>query len=271
MSSVITASIERIHETLRSSAEDILAVEEPLEIRLSFVEEKIRIEKNISITMRTPGNDEELALGFLYTEGIVIHKMNIKSILTPKKNCVVIELENEIKFNIGKLEKHFYTSSSCGVCGKTSIDAINTINKPAALNNCQFSSSLIKKLPQLLRDNQSVFEKTGGLHASAMFDKNGALLIIREDVGRHNALDKVIGAALIKEIQNLNEHLLILSGRASFELIQKAAMAGIYFVAAVGAPSSLAVELANERGITLVGFLRENRYNIYTGCKNIID
>jgi FdhD protein len=246
--------------------EDLLAVEVPLEIRILSGSENNRQEKNISVTMCTPGNDIELATGFLFTEGIITHKEDIINCFTHGDNIVVVELHPGISFDPQKLERHFYTSSSCGVCGKSSIDSVKTIikNKPTH-DIIKIIAPVIIKLPEALRKQQDIFKHTGGLHASALFDLNGRLLLTREDVGRHNALDKLIGAALASGEIPLDHHILLLSGRASFELIQKAAMAGIKIVCAVGAPSSLAVEMAKECEMTLIGFLRDGRFNIYAG------
>ncbi len=259
--------------------EDLLAVEEPLEIRIVYGPVLNRQQKNISVTMCTPGNDMELATGFLFTEGIIRNKEDIlisnsileSSIAGSDGNIVTVELGTEVSFDQKKIERHFYTSSSCGVCGKSSIDTVKNIfnNKPVK-DNFRINASLVINLPELLRKQQEIFEHTGGLHASALFDLDGRLLLTREDVGRHNALDKLVGAALASGQLPLDQHILLLSGRASFELIQKAAMAGIKIVCAVGAPSSLAVELAKETEITLIGFLRDKRFNIYSGEQRII-
>jgi FdhD protein len=258
--------------------EDLLAVEEPLEIRIVYGSENNRRQKNISVTMCTPGNDVELATGFLFTEGIISSNEEILKCKSstdfnhnkPGDNIVTAELHPGVSFDPQKLERHFYTSSSCGVCGKSSIDSVKNIikNKPAH-DTIQIKASVIIGLPESLRKQQEVFEYTGGLHASALFDLNGRLLFTREDVGRHNALDKLIGAALTAGEIPLDHHILLLSGRASFELIQKAAMAGIKIVCAVGAPSSLAVEMAKECEMTLIGFLRDGRFNIYAGEQRI--
>lgn len=253
-----------------SSAEDLLAVEEPLEIRIIYGSAKERQQKNISVTMCTPGNDKELATGFLFTEGIISGKEDILNCTSPGENIVTVELRPGISFDPQKIERHFYTSSSCGVCGKSSIDAVkNVFNNKQPKDNIRISASVFTALPESLRKQQEVFEHTGGLHASALFDITGRLLLTREDVGRHNALDKLVGAALAAGDIPLDHHILLLSGRASFELIQKAAMAGIKIVCAVGAPSSLAVEMAKETGMTLVGFLRDGRFNIYCGEQRI--
>jgi FdhD protein len=256
-------------------AEDLLAVEAPLEIRIVYGPENNRQEKNISVTMCTPGNDIELATGFLFTEGIIknnedVLRCNVVSV--PENNIVTVELKPGISFNPKKMERHFYTSSSCGVCGKSSVDAVkNVFPYSGTKDSIQIHAAVLTKLPGALRKQQEVFEHTGGLHASALFDLNGNLLVTREDVGRHNALDKLIGYVLAAGDLPLDHHILLLSGRASFELIQKAAMAGIKIVCAVGAPSSLAVDLAKETDMTLIGFLRDGRFNIYCGVQRIIN
>ena len=249
---------------------DDIAVEEPLQISISILEPESPItNKNISITMRTPGHDQDLAIGFLFTEGIIQASDQIKGI-TLGENSINVQLNNSENIDLGKLERHFYTSSSCGVCGKASIDAIKTICRlPPSLADFQVDKNLIKSFPGILKQEQNIFNNTGGIHAAALFNVNGELITIREDVGRHNALDKIIGHLVTQNLLPLDQHLLFLSGRASFELIQKAAMAGIHFIMAVGAPSSLAVEMALEHDITLIGFLNETRYNIYTGPKRI--
>lgn len=262
-----------------TGADDLLAVEEPLEIRIGYGTENERQQKSISVTMCTPGSDFELATGFLFTEGIIKSKNDILSTryftgintTENKDNIVLVELQPGVVFDAKKIERHFYTSSSCGVCGKSSIDAVKNIfeNDPVS-DNIKIDAPVIIELPELLRKRQEVFEDTGGLHASALFNLQGKLLLLREDVGRHNALDKLVGAALSAGDLPLDQHILLLSGRASFELIQKAAMAGIRIVCAVGAPSSLAVEMAKEFKMTLVGFLRDKRFNIYSGEQRII-
>lgn len=246
--------------------DDVLAVEEPLEIRLIYGADNTRITKSISITMRTPGNDIELAVGFLFTEGIINQPQQIlnREIIAPTNNIINIELTPDTQIDFLKLERHFYTNSSCGVCGKSSIDAIHTI-KPATqhLEKKQIDSSIIFELSTRLSKHQQVFQSTGALHASALFTIDGELVSVREDVGRHNALDKLIGEQFLNNQLPLSNHILLLSGRASFELVQKAAMANIGVICAIGAPSSLAVQLAQDFGITLIGFLRGQRFNIY--------
>jgi FdhD protein len=277
-SSVKNIEVKRITNSDSEVRPDLLAIEEPLEIRIGFGSRADRQQKSLSITMRTPGHDFELALGFLFTEGIVQSFSQIESIKycedvgrqEEKDNVVRVELKPEVHIDFQKLQRNFYTTSSCGVCGKSSIDAVR--------QQCHFMMSdwkinpvLIHALPDKLRKAQLVFEYTGGLHASGLFHYQAKeLVLLREDVGRHNALDKIIGAKLIEGQIPLSEYILLVSGRASFELVQKAALAGIQLLAAVGAPSSLAVQLAQETGMTLLGFVRENRFNVYSGAERIL-
>ena len=253
-------------------ADDELAVEEPLEINVRYDSKGIPVQKCISITMRTPGNDEELGVGFLFTEGIIQKREELSEVSTVPLagNKVLITLSKNKQPLLQNAERNFYTTSSCGVCGKTGIDAIRTASlyKKDADEIC-LQANLFYRLDDVLRKQQAVFESTGGLHASALFDLDGNFMMLREDVGRHNALDKVIGAAFLNDQLPLRNAILLLSGRASFELVQKAAMAGIKIIAAVGAPSSLAVQMAKEAGITLIGFLRNQRFNIYSGGHRI--
>jgi FdhD protein len=277
--SYFQADIRKVSADEISAAQsDSLAVEEPLEIRLGFPENGQINHKAISITMRTPGDDRELVAGFLFTEGILSSPDQISQIRhcgLPDKdkkiqNTIVVELKESIELDLKRLERNFYTTSSCGVCGKSSIEALHTGAKKIEANGFKFEPGIVHKLPEILRASQNVFEQTGGLHASAFFSARGELEILREDVGRHNALDKVIGAKFLAGETPLGERVLLVSGRASFELVQKALMAGIPALAAVGAPSSLAVELAAEFGMTLVGFVRDGRFNIYTGGERIV-
>lgn len=270
--SVAHVNITKVNGTSTDKTVDLLAAEEPLEIRLGFGPHDERLQKSISVTMRTPGNDFELALGFLFTEGIIESADQVLKIqyctevntIENLENIVRVELHPDVVIDFNQLQRNFYTSSSCGVCGKESIESVKTVCRfTAPRNSFSVASSLILQLPQLLREQQSVFEHTGGIHAAALFNHTGQLIHLREDVGRHNALDKLIGACVGKKTVPLHQHILLLSGRASFELIQKAAMAGIQVVCAVGAPSSLAVALSQEFDITLIGFLRDNRFNIY--------
>lgn len=265
-----TRKIHKLTPENLLATDDFLAVEEPLEIKIVYGPKENRISKTISITMRTPGEDRELALGFLFTEGIINQPADILATESTipsflNQNTIEIQLSDDANPDIHRLDRHFYTTSSCGVCGKSSIDALKTIRMPKLKADFPvFDRNVILSLPSLLTQLQSVFEKTGGIHASAIFDQSGKPLLLKEDVGRHNALDKIAGAALQQGLLPLSEQILLVSGRASFELVQKAAMIGVPLMAAVGAPSSLAAELAEEAGITLVGFLNGKRLNIYT-------
>lgn len=274
MLSSVTAQVIKVSENGASSLTDRVAAEEPLEIRLDYKGDTGRKIKSISVTMRTPGNDAELATGFLYTEGIVNAADDIVSIEnTDEKNgnVVKVTLANGVVPDIDKLERNFYTTSSCGVCGKSSIEAVRVAcNILDTKDDIKIRPDLLYTLPAQLRRHQEVFEQTGGLHAVALFGLDGRLLLVREDAGRHNAADKLIGACLQAGRLPLNAHIMLLSGRASFELVQKAAMAGVKVIAAVGAPSSLAVQMANDWGITLIGFLRDKRFNIYSAEQRII-
>jgi len=277
-SSIIHLPITKINHAAITETSDALAIEEPLELRLEFGPEHNRQIQNISVTMRTPGNDKELALGFLFTEGIITQQKGVAKIehsfiacAENKENTMQVSLHEDTIPNLRNTERNFYTTSSCGVCGKGSINAIRTVSVYQYQQDDNFiNAAILHKLPTILSKHQEVFADTGGLHASALFMPNGELLLVREDVGRHNALDKLIGAAINNNWLPLTKNILLLSGRASFELVQKAAMAGITVIAAVGAPSSLAVELANEFNITLIGFLRNERFNIYTAAHRIL-
>lgn len=261
--------IKKINAGEQTEVDDELAVEEPLEIQLAWQEPTGHVQKNISVTMRTPGHDAELAAGFLFTEGIIQHIDQIQHI-HPQQNSVLVTLAAGVIPTLQQAERNFYTSSSCGVCGKTGIDAIKTVPVYAQQpDTISLPASTFYGLQQTIQKKQVVFESTGGLHAAALFEANGQYILLREDVGRHNAVDKVIGAALQNRQLPLHQHILLLSGRAGFELIQKAVMAGIRIIAAVGAPSSLAVELATEHNITLIGFLRNERFNVYSGAQRV--
>ena len=270
----VEAKIQRVSAyNSIENATDTLAVEEPLEIRLGFGKEH----RAVSITMRTPENDAELSAGFLFTEGILHSKNQIESIkhcgkFPNNQNTIRIDLTAETRIDFAKLERNFYTTSSCGVCGKSSLDALRVAGakKFERLSFPQFSAEIIHQLPEKLRLSQTVFDETGGLHAAALFDVSGNLIDLKEDVGRHNAVDKLIGAKFLADELPLADNILFLSGRASFELVQKAVMAQIPIVCAVGAPSSLAVEAARDFGVTLLGFVRENRFNIYANFERII-
>jgi FdhD protein len=271
--SVTAVDITRITASGAMQTADLLATEEPLEIMMAWQQDGSTIHKNISVTMRTPGNDTSLAAGFLFTEAIIKNAPDIKEITSSPFNFnkILVVLHEGIAPNLQQTDRNFYTSSSCGVCGKASIDAIKTVSAFRNLkSNATISAKTLYRLPQVLREQQQTFDQTGGLHAAALFTTEGSIIFLQEDVGRHNALDKLIGTSLMKDMLPLSSDVLLLSGRASFELIQKATMAGIAIVAAVGAPSSLAVQLAEEAGITLVGFLRNNGCNIYSHPERII-
>jgi FdhD protein len=271
--------VQKVNGFTSSFLSDVLSVEEPLEIRISYGSATKRTQKSISVTMRTPGNDWELAIGFLFTEGIISSYHEIKDVFyagmecaLQKKNIVQVELIDGFVPLLVHSDRNFYTTSSCGVCGKASIQSIRTVSPFSNIEKPQLelASDILYQLPGKLEALQNGFSATGGIHASGLFTIQGELLLLREDVGRHNALDKLIGGALVTNSLPLNRHILLLSGRASFELIQKAAMAGISIVAAIGAPSSLAVELAADFDITLIGFLKENRFNIYNASERIL-
>lgn len=264
-------TVKKVGASQTGTATDTLAVEEPLEINIVFGPAEKRIKKKVSVTMRTPGNDGELALGFLFTEGIIRSKEDVLRVTSDTLNVVVIEVREGVVPAIETLDRNFYTTSSCGVCGKASLDAVRTKSAFTPANNTStFQADLLHTLEQKLRKSQQVFSSTGGLHASGIFDRQGNMVLVREDVGRHNALDKVIGTTLMNGNLPLTTSILLLSGRVSFELMQKAYMAGIPIVTAIGAPSSLAVTFAEECGMTLVGFVRENRYTVYAGQQRIV-
>ena len=271
--------------------DESLAVEEPLELQLLHGEPSARQVKSISVTMRTPGHDFELAAGFLMTEGIVSDPLDIEDIsytsgptqpsrpdrqlsdpilaYQPERNVVRVTLAPGVSVSLANLERNFYTTSSCGICGKASLLALRTVCPPRAVNHFATSADVLYTLPGRLRSAQDVFDRTGGLHAAGLFDQQGKLLASREDVGRHNAVDKLLGAEFLADRNPLRDRLLLLSGRASFELLQKALMAGIPMVVSVGAPSSLAVQVARDFDITLIGFLRDDHFNIYHGAQRV--
>lgn len=271
--------VRKVNGLTSTPLSDLLSVEEPLEIRIVYGPRSERIQKNISVTMRTPGNDLELAIGFLFTEGIIPSYQDVTDAYhldmkcsSQKQNIVQVELAENFIPQLQQSDRNFYTTSSCGVCGKGSIESIRTVSAFSNQDKPQLnlSTDILYELPGKLSAAQSGFAATGGIHASGLFTVKGDLVLLREDVGRHNALDKLIGKALLNDDLPLDRHILLLSGRASFELIQKAAMAGIAIVAAIGAPSSLAVELAAEFDITLLGFLKEDRFNIYNLSSRIL-
>lgn len=274
------SEIIKISDSDVKHVNDMLSVEEPLEIILVHFFTDSWVEKNIAVTMRTPGNDIELTVGFLFTEGIIQSVNQIKNIEESvsveafnglASNQIKVHLNENVQFDLSKLERNFYTTSSCGVCGKASIDAVKIacpIIVPA--DKWKIEKNVLLTFNDSLRNSQENFNFSGGIHASAMFNLAGELLDIKEDVGRHNALDKLIGSAVQKNEIPLFNNILFLSGRVSFELVQKASMAGFRMICAVGAPSSLAVDLAEELDITLIGFLRDNRFNIYAAPERIV-
>jgi FdhD protein len=290
--SVRTSEIVRVTHGEIGIFQDSVAVEEPLEIQLVYGPANDRNAKSISITMRTPGEDDELAAGFLMTEGVVRDAAHIASIGTPltiktalrseagsgqisvpmgaRSRAIRVELMPDIEVSMSTLERNFYTTSSCGVCGKASLLALRTLCPLLQHDNFVIRSDVLSSLPQQLRTSQAGFRKTGGLHAASLFTADGQLHSVREDVGRHNALDKLLGEAFLHDAVPLRDYLLLLSGRASFELLQKAVMGGIPMVAAIGAPSSLAIDVAREFSITLVGFLRPDSFNIYSAPKRVL-
>lgn len=274
----LPVTISKIRGATQQSRDDRVAIEEPLEIRLGYETPDGRTENSISITMRTPGDDADLATGFLFTEAIVRNTDDI-ALVKPcgppapdsgNQNVVRVELESGVDVDLGRLQRHFYTTSSCGVCGKASLDALRVTGAESQPSNgARYERGMLTTLPDKLRALQKTFDETGGLHAAAAFDSHGEIIAVHEDVGRHNAVDKVVGTLLSRGLLPANDLGLIVSGRASFELMQKAVMAGMPLLAAVSAPSSLAVQLAQEFNITLVGFLRDDTFNIYTAPERI--
>lgn len=267
---------------------DTLAVEEPLEIKLAYGPANNRKIKSISVTMRTPGNDAELAIGFLLTEGVLRETYDIERIteaanvsetvdesdsddeLSYARNSILVELAPDVEISLKTLERNFYTTSSCGICGKASLLALRSVCPPRRPNTFDITANVLLSLPDRLRIAQGNFLQTGGLHAAGLFDREGNLLSLREDVGRHNAVDKLFGAEFLADQTPLVRQLLLLSGRASFELLQKSVMAGVPMIASVGAPSSLAVRVAEQFDVTLIGFLRDDRFNIYHGAGHVL-
>jgi FdhD protein len=287
---MLQTTVEKVTGQISHQVKDSLAIEEPLEIQLTYGPSNARQTRSISVTMRTPGNDFDLAAGFLMTEGVIRDANDVEQIayagdsfnegttfpqamdvlkLGSKQNTVRVDLAAQVEVNLGSLQRNFYTTSSCGICGKASLLALRTVCPPRAANNFKVDAQLLYRLTERLRASQGVFDRTGGLHGAGLFDSAGNLLALREDVGRHNAVDKLIGSEFLADRTPLRDRLLLLSGRASFELLQKALMGGFPMVAAVGAPSSLAVQVAKEFDITLVGFLREDHFNIYHASERI--
>ena len=253
---------------------DTLATEEPMEIRLLAGDAR----QTVAVTMRTPGADFELAAGFLYGEGIIESLDDVAKIsycvdrdldAEQQYNIVNVELRGGREYDLRPLERHFYTTSACGVCGKASLEQLELRGCPVVAPGPEVSAEIIYSLPGKLREAQGLFDATGGLHAAALFDKDGDLLALREDVGRHNATDKLVGWALLEGRLPLSDQIVMVSGRSSFEILQKCLTAGVPFVCAISAPSSLAVDVAREFGMTLVGFLRGNRFNVYAGQERV--
>jgi FdhD protein len=269
------AAVTTVDEGRRTAArDDALATEEPMETRLIAAGQR----HTIAVTMRTPGSDFELSAGFLYGEGIVATREEIRAItyclddgVDPEQryNIVNVELPAGVNPDLRMLERHFYTNSSCGVCGKASLEALEIRGCPVVAPGPVVTPEVIYALPDQLRRAQRLFEATGGLHAAALFDAAGDLVTLREDVGRHNAIDKLVGWALLQDRLPLTNHIVMVSGRSSFEILQKCVAAGAPIVCAVSAPSSLAVDVARRFGVTLVGFLRGRRFNIYAGEERI--
>src|SRR5215210_5630543 len=253
---------------------DSLATEEPMEIRLVSGDAR----QTVAVTMRTPGADFELAAGFLYGEGIVSSPEDIKKIsycvdpdldAEQQYNIVNVELRGNRDYDLRSLERHFYTTSACGVCGKASLEQLELRGCPVIPSGPEVSAEVVYSLPEKLREAQGLFEATGGLHAAALFDAEGELVALREDVGRHNATDKLVGWALLEGRLPLGDHAVMVSGRSSFEILQKCLTAGVPIVCAISAPSSLAVDVARRFNVTLVGFLRGNRFNVYSSPERV--
>jgi FdhD protein len=262
--SIARRPILRIEADTRSADTDAVVVEEPLEIRVKG--------RGIAVTMRTPGHDLELAAGFLYSEGVIRSRADVLAInhcqqgdIENRGNIVNAYLSPKVELDLDRLTRHVFASSSCGLCGKATIAAVQQCFPPLA-NARRFPADILTRLPAVLRTEQTIFAQTGGLHAAALFDGEGRLLDLREDVGRHNAVDKLIGRGFLDDTLPFNQHILLVSGRASFEIMQKSLAAGIPLVAAISAPSQLAVDFADRNGQTLVGFLRDQRMNVYAGA-----
>ena len=258
--------------------DDLVSIEEPLEISLKYKEKDNWVEQTLSITMRTPGNDEDLVRGFLFNEQIVKSLNDIDSIESygdkvgqyKIQNKILATLNNSENVNISKIKRDFLTNSSCGVCGKSSLDALEIIKTTKTnASEPKISKDVVIQSPNILKEGQSEFSKTGGIHASGLFNSDGKLIALREDVGRHNALDKLIGCALEKKQFDPKNQFITCSGRLNFELVQKVLMTDIGIMIGVGAPTSLAIDLANKFDITLVGFVKRDSFNIYTNNKKV--
>ncbi len=268
-------SVVRYDKTFFGHKNDSVSVEEPLEIRLSYGPLDNRITRQVAITMRTPGQDELLALGFLYNEGIINLHADVMKVTKStyhkgelNQNIITVTLLPNITFDDFSLQRNFYTTSSCGICGKSSIEAIQNMCSHKVISNIEVEPEVLLSLSEKLRERQVLFSATGGIHAVALFI-NQQIVSFAEDVGRHNAMDKLTGQLLDMSLKRIDQSILLLSGRASFELLQKAAINGIPIVCAVGAPSSLAVDMAIDFNITLVGFLRDHSFNIYSHAHRV--
>ena len=273
------ARVGKVRRGALEETDDVVAVEEPLEIRIVERVGGSEREHSLAVTMRTPGHDFDLATGFLFAEGILRNAEDVEVVehALPRAaeetgNVVRVVLREGLSLDVSSTIRSFYTTSSCGVCGKTSLDAIWTRKPPSMARDApRLPRAVLAAMPEALRREQAVFARTGGLHAAGLFRADGGIVVLREDVGRHNAVDKVIGDRFRARGLPLEDHVLLVSGRASFEILQKAVMAGVPCVASVGAPSSLAVEVAREFGVTLVGFLRRDSFNVYAGATRIVD
>ncbi|RAM49406.1 MAG: formate dehydrogenase accessory sulfurtransferase FdhD [Hapalosiphonaceae cyanobacterium JJU2] len=271
-SSKTQARVWVVEDGKMRSRSDYITTEEPLEIRL------MSPHQTVAITMRTPGADFELTAGFLYTEGVISNRQDIQRLSycvdteidgEQRLNIVNVELREDLHPNLQPLERHFYTSSACGVCGKASLEALRLRGIASIPPEPKVTPEILYSLPEQLRAAQGIFKATGGLHAAALFDTQGQLINLREDVGRHNALDKLIGSALLSDRLPLHNHIVMVSGRSSFEILQKCTVAGVPIICAVSAPSSLAVSLAREFEVTLIGFLRGKKFNVYSGWERL--
>ena len=271
--------IVKFRENKFENVDDFISIEEPLEISIKYKEHDKWIKNSLSITMRTPGHDEDLVRGFLFNEQIIQGLNDIETIESfgekvgqyNIQNKILVTLNNSKNVNISKIKRDFLTNSSCGVCGKSSLDALEILKKEkTSKSNPKLSKEVLINSPSMLRENQSEFAKTGGIHASGLFSSNGNLISLREDVGRHNALDKLIGSSLISKNLQPNDQFITCSGRLNFELVQKVLMTNIGLMIGVGAPTSLAIDLANKFDMTLVGFVKEDSFNIYTNKQKVI-
>jgi FdhD protein len=275
-SSAAPARVVRVTDHTSREDADVLAAEEPMAIRLFWQEDHAQVQRDIAVTMRTPGDDFELAAGFLYGEAILNSRDDIADVSycmdedeEQAFNIVTVTLRPGLDFDVTRLERNFYTTSSCGVCGKASIEAVEVQGCSILPPGAQVDAAVLRRLPEALRSAQAVFEQTGGLHAAGLFDLDGKLLLLKEDVGRHNAVDKLIGSRFLDDELPLDNCILLLSGRASFELLQKAIRARVPVVAAVGAPSSLAVSMAESFNVTLAGFVKPSGFNLYSAASRV--